>query len=361
MPVTHSGSIADATSFTDTHTNRFFESVHQKFQLAERIIGGSVDRFYKIGNYTIRLQFAGPTLVPAVTPAFEHLAVEPTSQPALTICIWDSVSTDTRMHVVPWSNDDYMTRGDVRGYTDDAIRTAFHHGSDTLHLLNLKKDLGIFWLNDAHLLPYYESGAPLQTILHWWLADHGHQLIHAGAIGTPKGGVVLAGKSESGKSTTALACLNTDLVYVSDDYCLLASEPDPYVHSLYSSGKLNPQDVYRFPHLKPAISNQDRFETEKALFFFNPFFPEKISSGFPLQAILLPKVTSSEKTTLSPVSRSVALKALAPSTIFQLSGAGRSAFQTIVKCVRQVPCYILELGSDISEIPETIQKLLSRN
>lgn len=360
MPVASSSRSAVATGAADTRASRFFRSVYQKFLRAERSLGSSVDYFYRIGGYTVRLRFAGPALVPVITPALEHLAIKPRSQPAITICLWDSVSTDTRMQALPWSTDDYLTRGDVRGYNDNAFRTAFHRGSGTLHLLSLKHNLAVYWLYDARLLPYYESGAPLQTILHWWLADHGWQVIHAGAVGTPIGGVVLAGKGDSGKSTTALTCLNTDLVYASDDYCLLSSEPVPYVYSLYSSAKLDPQDVRRFPHLEQAISNPDRLKTEKALFFLNPLNPEKIATGFPLRAILVPRITSREKTTLSPASRAAALRALAPSTIFQLSGAGRPAFQTIVECVRQVPCYHLELGSDISAIPKVIQSLLKK-
>ncbi len=360
MPVVPSNTSTDTKIVMDAITRLFFNRVYKKFQLAELSVEGSVDRFYIIGGHMVRLRFAGPALVSGITPAFEHLETEPQSRPALTICIWDSVSTNTRMQNVPWSEDDYMTRGGVRGYNDDTIRTAFYHGSDTLHLLNLKKNLAVFWLRDANLLPYYESGAPLQTILHWWMADHGQQLIHAGAIGTHRGGVVLVGKGDSGKSNTALACLNSDLVYVSDDYCLLAAEPEPYVYSLYSSAKVNPQDINRFPNLVPAISNPDRFETEKALFFLNRHIPEKITAGFPLKAILLPIVSDREKTIISPASRGTALRALAPSTIFQLSGAGQPTFRTIVECVRQIPCYFLELGSDISSIPEVILELLSR-
>jgi hypothetical protein len=64
---------------------------------------------------------------------------------------------------------------------------------------------------------------------------------------------------------------------------------------------------------------------------------------------------------LKPASPAAGLAALAPSTIFQLPGAGKEAFQAMGQLVRQVPCYQLNLGTDIGEIPEVILELLAEN
>ena len=173
---------------------------------------------------------------------------------------------------------------------------------------------------------------------------------------------MLAGKSGSGKSTTALACLDSldsKLLYASDDYCLLATEPAPYVYSLYNSAKLDVEHLSRrVPHLRSLISNPEELETEKALFFVSQHQKEKITTGFPLRAILLPHVTGRLESTLAPASPIAALKALAPSSIFQLSGAGQADFQAMAKLVKQVPCYRLELGTELARIPEIILELL---
>jgi hypothetical protein len=345
----------------DTDPGVFFETVYQAFQQAEQVVDGSFDRFYSMGGYTIRLRFAGPALVPRITPALEHLATKPSSSPMLTVCLWDSVSTCTQMPPPPWSADAYIARGEVRGYNDGHIRTSFHIGANVLNMLDTRLDVAVFWIRDARQLPYYESGAPLRTILHWWLSNHGRQFVHAAAVGTAQGGVLLAGKGGSGKSTTALTCLNSKLAYVSDDYCLLTTNPHPYVYSLYSSAKVDADNIYRIPHLRSAISNADRLDTEKALLFLHQHCPDKVVTGFPVRAILLPSVTGRSETTLTPASPIAGLRALAPSTIFQLSGAGHTAFQTMTKFVKQVPCYNLELGTDLLRIPEVILGLLSED
>ena len=294
----------------------FFQVVHEKFQEAERNAGGPLDVFCEMAGYKIRLRFAGPALVPFILPALEHLIAAPCSAPALTICLWDSVSTQTRMPPPPW-------------------------------------------VPDARRVPYFESGAPLLTILHWWMGCRQRQLIHAGAVGSAQGGVLLVGKGGSGKSSTCLLCLDSPLLYAGDDYCLITTKSAPHVHSIYSSGKVDAKDIGRFPFLAPALNNADHLDREKALYFLHPHFPGKISAGFPIRAILLPRVTGRRETGLKEISASESLLALAPSTIFQLTGAGHEAFKRLNEMVKQVPSFVIELGINLAEIPATISRLIT--
>jgi hypothetical protein len=81
---------------------------------------------------------------------------------------------------------------------------------------------------------------------------------------------------------------------------------------------------------------------------------------FPVCAILIPRLTGRLGTALTPASPAAALKALAPSTLFQLAGAGPAAFQNLAGLIRQIPCYHLEAGTDVSRIPGVIASLLPR-
>jgi hypothetical protein len=345
----------------ETRPVAFFKTVYQTFQRAEQVAGGSIDRFYTIGGHTIQLRFAGPALIPFITPALEHLRAELGSTPALTVCLWDSVSTHTEMPPPPWSADDYIARGEIRGYRSNHIHTVFHVGAGVLNMLDTRQDLALYWVRDAHQLPYYESAAPLRAIWHRWMRNYGRQLVHGGAVGTSRGGVLLAGRGGSGKSTTTLACLSSELAYVGDDYCLLDTDTSPYVYSLYNSAKLDADSVQQFPHLAPAISNADRLDTEKALLFLNGFHSVKIASGFPIRTILLPHITHLSETRFKKASPAASLAALAPSTIFQSAGADRKDFQNLGAFVRKVPSYVLELGTDVSGICNVILDLLSKD
>jgi len=264
------------------------------------------------------------------------------------------------MPTPPWEHADYQTRADVRGFSNDRFQTAYDVWGGTLWILDQVNNVAIFWTRDAGTLPTYDRGAPLRMILNWWMRERDRQFVHAGAVGTADGGVLLAGKSGSGKSTTALACLSADLRYAADDYCLVTTAPVAYAYSIYNSVKLDLSTLRRSaPHLEPLISNHHELATEKALLYLHQQYPEKLSRGFPICAILLPQVTGGEDTTVTRATPMAAMKALAPSTLMQLSGAGRAEFQTMAKLVQQVPSYHLALGTDVVQIPQVILRLLS--
>ena len=334
----------------------FFQAAFQSFQAAAQ---QPLHLDYLIGGLRLRLQFANSKLVPAITPALAHLAQVGAGQADLTICLWDSASTGAPMPAAPWSAQDYLARNEIRGYQKTRYLATYNPATAVLNLLDSQTQLALYWIKDWQLLPWYESGAPLLTIFHWWLRQQGCQLLHAAAIGKADGGVLIAGRGGAGKSTTALACLASDLLYASDDYCLLATTPKPHVWSLYSSGKVDRRSLQLLPHLKPAIARPGQTAEEKSLLFLQGTWPEKMVAGFPIRAALLPRLTEKKETFLTPASPAEACKALAPSTLFQLAGADRSTFETVATLVRQVPCYTLHLGTEIAAIPAVITSLFA--
>lgn len=336
----------------------YFQSVYELFQAAGTAVGSVVTRSYSIGGYEIGLSFAGSALLDSVTQALGHLQVKESSNPALTVCVWDSASTGQRMAAPPWERDDFLARGVIQGYNDERIHTAFQYGSSAVNMFDAERNLGIFWVPAADDLAYWEKGAPLRTILHWWFSRHKRQLVHAAAVGNSCGGVLIGGKGGSGKSTTALACLQAGLAYASDDYALLGLEPEPIVYSLYGSAKLDGNQLKRFPHLLSKVSNEHRLKDEKALLFVNRHYPSRVKASFPLRAILLPRVTGKPETLLIRTGMAKGLTALAPSTIFQLPGAGNETFKFLAAFVRSVPSYELALGTNLDEIPRVIEELL---
>ena len=65
----------------------------------------------------------------------------------------------------------------------------------------------LYWVRRASDLPFWEIASPFRILFHWWAQSWGGQVAHAAAVGVNGRGVLLAGKSGSGKSTAALACL----------------------------------------------------------------------------------------------------------------------------------------------------------
>ncbi|MFN8492864.1 MAG: hypothetical protein U0350_34995 [Caldilineaceae bacterium] len=247
----------------------------------------------------------------------------------------------------------------MRSYQDGRFLAAYQLDSGSLSLLDRQSHLALYAVQDATHLPYYEDGMPLRTLLHWWLRDQGRQLVHAAAVGNEQSAVLIVGKSGSGKSTTALAALLAGMDYLADDYCSVAQDDEPVVYSLYNSGKVTADHLRHFPSLQPLVNNPDGLgQGEKALILLQQHFPQQIYSHLPLQSILLPTIRGQYKTELATASKSEALRALAPSTIFQLANGGEQDFRFLSRLVEKLPTYRLLLGTELAQIPQVIQELL---
>ena len=346
----------------------YFELAYNNFLEATQNTS-IIERFYSVAGYNVRLRFAGKALLPHISPSLEHLAIEQVSIPSFTICLWDSATTNTKIPPFPWDKHPAITSkrnqdkeentNPVIYFKSKSILGTYKTGINTLSMFDTEQNLALFWVPDASQIPYHENSTPMQFIFHWWATGKGLQLVHAGAIGKLNEGVLLVGISGSGKSCTALSCLYSELTCAGDDHVLLSTDPVPYAYSLYNVCKLKVNDIKRFPGLTSAIIDPARRGTDKALVFLNNYYPEKVSKGFRVRAIVLPQVTDITKTRLKRVSSAIGLKALAPSTILQLPGAGEKELRWIANFMRQVPSYILELGEDTDKIPGIILSLIS--
>jgi hypothetical protein len=337
----------------------YFEAVYRAFLSACAKTGGEINTYLKINGFLIRLTFSGQELIKGIMPALEHLVFRQTPEYDLTICLWDSTTTNTKFPEIPWKINDRTITGEIWTYNDETLMIIYQPSNETVLLLNKIKNLGIYWVRDALAIPYHDQASPLKLIFQRWMRTRQFQVVHAGAVGFAEGGVLLAGKGGSGKSTTTLNCINSELQYAGDDYCLVSDHTEPHVFSLYNTGKLKGEDIDRFPSLKPALSEHWQIMGEKALYFFHRHFPEKISTGFPLQAILIPEITGQQNTKLRRVSPAKGFLALAPTTIFQVPKADQSEVNHFLdRFVRRVPNYILELGTDLKQVPELIMDLL---
>lgn len=335
---------------------QFFAATEAAFAHALAACGRATTSYFCVAGAVVCLNFAGTALVEPLTRAMGHLVTEPVAMPDLTIGLWDVASTGTLLPPPPWSDDAYGAKSEITGFGDDVILTAFQVDTRSLLLYHRGRALAFYVTLDAAGIPYYEAGAPLRTIWHWWARDANRQLLHAGAVGTQTGGVLLVGRSGAGKSNTALACLQSELGYASDDYCLIQLDPTPIVYSIFSSAKTQHRDLARLPFLTPASSNSTG--AEKTVYFINEHFPEKIIRSFPLRAILIPRVTGKRDTTVVPASPAEALLAAAPSTRAQLPYAGSQVVVRIAQLVRRVPALYLDVGTDVGQIPRAIQNVL---
>lgn len=301
-----------------------------------------------IDDNQINFFISSDLLFSKLTPAFGHLTQKTETTCLLDVYIVDEETVQLSTLPPPWDPKEYSQGSDLWVSDDSELKIIHQPSNNSLILLNLNTNQAIYWVKSGLQIPYYESSAPLRPILHWWMSAKGSQLLHAAAVGLPDRGALIVGKGGSGKSNTAISCLDSDLYYVADDYCLLSFKPYPKVFSLFSTAKLIQEDIKRYPFLN---SNQlmqfvPESKEEKALFFLFPTLNRALINSFPIKAILIPKVAHAPKPIILPISSSKAYLALAPSTIFQMHGSKKQTHENISKLLRQVPSFSLVLSID---------------
>ncbi len=337
----------------------FFQTVERSFALATAR-SGEIIYDYRIAGQFVRFRFAGQGLIAATTPAFAHLAHgRIKAEPDLTVALWDSATTGLAMPDPLWSTSAYTARGDILGYDDPRYRVTFDVQNGVLNMVDMTRGRAVCWVDDARVAPSDLKSKPLRHIFHWWLASRNCQPLHAGLVGVPVGAALLAGQGGAGKSSTALACLAADLLYGGDDFCMVELGNSPQAHSLYCSGRLHPAEMEKLPFLKPALSNPDGLDSEKALFFLHQGFAEHLAASLPLRVVLLPRVRDQRHTTWEAAHPSAVREALTVGTLPLLPSAGApAALYTIHRLVARLPCYYLNLGYDRQQIPTAIRTIL---
>jgi hypothetical protein len=291
-------------------------------------------------------------------PAVTHLGAAPGGG-SLTVSIWDARSTGVVLAPPPWDVLPCFERANLRGYQDDRFLLILDRATGVFSAVDSDRDVALYWTADAALVPYFERAAPLRHVVQGWLRRDGLFVAHASAVGRSSGGVMLAGKSGSGKSSTAVLCLGSPLRYAGDDFILVAPGDEPRVHSLYASAKLTATTLPWLSELSSGVSNGDRLGIEKALIFLAPSRQASLVEGFPLRAILLPRVTGRRDTTVEPVAPRAAFRTMVPDTLFRSPESARLASAGLHRLVHRLPCYDLGLGTDLAQIPRRIVDVLT--
>lgn len=330
----------------------FFLTLAENFQVAcaQQTV---VKRFYQIGHRILCLVFAGEALVNITTAALQQCAVQ-AERADLTIYCWDSVSTHSSMPPPPWEPSAQTFRGDIKGYNNSRYITAYVH-YDVLYALDRDTQQGFFWTHDAKRLPFYFAAAPLRPLLHWFCRLQALHLFHAAGVAYQDRGVLIAGRGGSGKSTSAVLCMQAGLDYLGDDYVAVGLEPQPTIHNLFNTAKVVKAGLIDIPALAATHGYLAKTpDYEKATLFF-----DSLKKQVPLHAILVGKVMPAVvDTVIHKISALEAIKALVPTTMAQIPGIYEDVLTYVKQLTSLVPCYRIEFGSDLKEIPRVIMRFI---
>jgi hypothetical protein len=330
----------------------------ERFAAAAEAAGGRWARCVGMAGARLEIVLAGPALEPVLLPAFAHLETAPGPPPDLTVLAFDTASTGVAPPPAP--DGAAALDGTTAGapVDDGAVVRVLQRGAGLFSMLHRERALAVVWTEDAARVPWNEIAAPLRMVLQPWFAARGWQLVHAAAVGSTAGGVLIGGRSGAGKSTTALACLEAGLGFAGDDYVLATASPEPWVYGAYASAKLQEEQLARFPELAARVANRVRTAEDKPVILLAEHRPERLVASMPLRAVVVPRVTGTPRPAAHRIAPAEALAALAPSTLFQLPFDRAAALGRLRRIVASRPCWRLETGPDLPAVAAAVRGLL---
>jgi len=317
---------------------------------------------FVLGGQTARMRIVGKCLAERIRLPFCHLETNDLGQAAgLTIAFWDESETGVGcpLHSI------------LRDELGDAPVTLARSADDLRIVSKLQQSITcidrrarhiIGWTSNPRRFSLYESGRPLHPPLHVWHFDQDTPVIHAGLVSKNGEGIIFAGSSNAGKTTVAIACLFSGFNYLSEDQVALKQITGGSFkgYSLYNSTFVEADHLAHFPQLAPHAIQGLYPDEDKQLVLLWPLFPTKMQTVTNIRAVALPRIVKSSTSSIRPASKPEALLTIAPSSLImgQLS-SGLRGFNKLTELVMHVPSYWLELGSDIHDIPNCVEQILS--
>ena len=215
-------------------------------------------------------------------------------------------------------------------------------------------------LQAAERIPLNLCGKPFQPLLAVWCRDQDIQLIHAGLVCLEGRGLLIAGESGAGKSTTSLACACNGFGFLGDD-CVGFDRSEAgglRGHALYASGFLMPEDVPRLPALAHAC--EARAEQPKQLVYLARAPSVACHTSVSLAALVLPRVSDRAESRLRPVSKYEALLALTRSSM--LGGRPRQdarGLESLAALTLELPVWGMDAGRDFAGRASALRDLVA--
>ena len=183
--------------------------------------------------------------------------------------------------------------------------------------------------------------------------------LHAACVAREGRGVLIAGMSGLGKSTLTATLVAEGWDFLTDDMVFIARQ-DGAALVWGLSDEIDCTDetagmVAELRHLvhQPTLTGRDKHPVDvEAAFGVRP-----VPACRP-HALVLPTISGEPRSVLRTVSASYALREIAPNVLLTQSAATQAHLDALAQLVREVPCYSLAAGTDLSLASRCMQEVL---
>jgi hypothetical protein len=183
--------------------------------------------------------------------------------------------------------------------------------------------------------------------------------LHAACVADERGGILLAGESGSGKSTTSLALALAGSAFLSDDMVFLDdAKQAPQVLGFPDEFDLTDETVRRFATLRhldgrPTWGGRPKHQVRA------DELGVRIELRCTPRLLLFPEITDARHSSVEPLAAGEALIELAPNVLLTEATSSQGHLDALGALVRSVPTHRLLLGRDLDDVVATVSELAS--
>lgn len=226
---------------------------------------------------------------------------------------------------------------------------------------NMSSGQGLGYVRDVQRYdPWLITHLYMQMAVLELLRGQGLYMIHAGGVALDGRGVLLAGLTGSGKTTTTLQLVEGGFDFLSEDRMFVRSTGEgavellpfaPDVAITANTARLLPSLAARLPR-QPDPGR--KLELDPAA-----LFPEAIIERALPALILFPRVTTNPRSEAQPISAAQGLQRILPhSLLASQADVSAANFDALSRLVAASRCYDLPLGPDVENLPALVRGLL---
>lgn len=183
--------------------------------------------------------------------------------------------------------------------------------------------------------------------------------IHTAAVTHNDTGIMFPAQAHSGKSTLTVAMVRAGFGFLSDDICFVKKSPS----GLSLLGFPEPINVWDktiqfFPELA-FLNDQKQCAHFKKSFCIEDVFPHSTKTQAIPRFIILPRISSSKRSQLRPISKTETMVELIPQSLMVANkNIVKHHLEILAQLVEECNCFRLTAGQDILNIPELIRDIL---
>jgi hypothetical protein len=320
--------------------------------------------YFRFADAPVRMRVAGHALNDHLRRSYAQLLaddVDPDGPFALTIDAWDRATTGLGCPGVPMPPDQthLLDLGLITTYGDGRI-IRYERGHYVNAIDRLSREI-FTWRADGNDQALYERAKPFPNMLEVWYRDQGVQQLHAGLVSRDGKGVLFIGQSGSGKSTCTLACALDGFDYLGDDHNGLQMTDDGRCigHSFYNAARIGPGHLEHFPQLRAHEVPPHNQYDQKSLVWMTQV-TGRVARKCDIVAVAMPRIVPGGATRFRRASKVQTLIALAPSTLKLPIGAGFGGFMNLTEFIPKIPCFLLECGPEVRQIPDCVRQMVDQ-